>query len=50
MSVFMPVDRAERLDLSEDFLSFVRGCLRSKTEERMTAQDMLNHPFLQVNK
>lgn len=48
MSVFMPPERAEELQLSGAFLSFVRGCLRYEPEERMTAQDMLNHRFLQV--
>lgn len=48
MSVFMPPERAKELRLSKTFLSFLRGCLRYETEERMTAQDMLSHPFLQV--
>lgn len=48
MSVFLPPKRAAELQLSDHFLSFLRGCLRFETEERMTAQDMLKHPFLQV--
>ncbi|CAN0229800.1 unnamed protein product [Laminaria digitata] len=48
MSVFMPPDRAGELQLSDAFLSFLRGCLCFETEDRMTAQDMLKHPFLQV--
>lgn len=49
MSVFMPPERAEELQLSEQFLSFLKGCLRYEPEERMTMQDMLRHPFLQVS-
>ena len=50
MSVFMPPDRAGELQLSDNFLSFLRGCLCFETEDRMTAQDMLKHPFLQVTR
>ncbi|CAN0169393.1 unnamed protein product, partial [Hapterophycus canaliculatus] len=48
MSVFLPPERAAELRLSKAFISFLRGCLRYEPEERMTAQDMLKHPFLQV--
>lgn len=48
MSVFLPQKREAELQLSEAFMSFLRGCLRYDMEERMTAQDMLKHPFLQV--
>lgn len=48
MSVFMPQERAAELQLSDDFLSFLSGCLRYEPEKRMTTEDMLKHPFLQV--
>ncbi|CAM9441860.1 unnamed protein product [Scytosiphon promiscuus] len=48
MSVFLPPERAAELRLSKAFISFLRGCLRYEPDERMTAQDMLKHPFLQV--
>ncbi|CAN0296758.1 unnamed protein product, partial [Ectocarpus sp. 12 AP-2014] len=48
MSVFMPPERAAELRLSKAFVSFLRGCLRYEPEKRMTAQEMLKHPFLQA--
>lgn len=48
MSVFMPPERAEQLRLSTDFMSFLTVCLKYDAEERITAGEMLKHPFLQV--
>lgn len=50
MAVFMPPERVRELQLSPVFLSFLAGCLRYNTEKRMTAKDMLQHPFLQVRR
>ena len=48
MSVFLPPERAEQLRLSRKFLSFLTACLKYDAEKRITAREMLEHPFLQV--
>ncbi|CAM9182709.1 unnamed protein product [Choristocarpus tenellus] len=48
MEVFLPTQETKRLGLSASLLSFARCCLAYEPEERGTAQQLLEHPFLQV--